>query len=477
MNDIELLDLITNCRRGSVIAPAGCGKTEQIALAVLHSYGRRLILTHTLAGVDALRTRLKDKGADPTFYQITTIAAWSLRIASAFPLRSGLSLTMPINNEQWDTVYASAVKLLRSKCIDGIISASYSGVFVDEYQDCTRVQHQLICALVDLLPCCVFGDPLQAIFGFRGNPLPDWDKEVLSAFPKIAKLSQPHRWENVGNRVLGGWLIKCRDDLNGKRQIDLRCSPSSVNHCMLEGDTKEKLYQERIKLVLKALNKPKEEKCIIIGDSKNETSRALLARYAKASAVEPITCKRLVKFVKELEGSEGLERLKVVMDLVKDIMSGAKGAALTNVVQDVTAGKRKKQLDGRQTACVEITRSQDLKPILHLLEDLQKQQGLWIYRRELYSALCAALRVVISGTHTSLADAVWDVQNRRRHAGRRFAKRSMGSTLLVKGLEFDHAIIVDVESFKRNDLYVALTRASRSVTIISKSCLLNPVSC
>jgi DNA helicase-2/ATP-dependent DNA helicase PcrA len=131
VNDTELLDVITGCRYGCVIAPAGCGKTEQIALAVMHGTGRRLILTHTVAGVDALRMRLKDKGADPASYQITTIAAWSLRVASAFPLRSGLSHTMP-ENKEWESVYAAAVKLLRFKCIDGIIKASYSGVFVDE---------------------------------------------------------------------------------------------------------------------------------------------------------------------------------------------------------------------------------------------------------------------------------------------------------------------------------------------------------
>jgi DNA helicase IV len=47
--------------------------------------------------------------------------------------------------------------------------------------------------------------------------------------------------------------------------------------------------------------------------------------------------------------------------------------------------------------------------------------------------------------------------------------------LLVKGLEFDHVIIVDVERFKRNDLYVALTRGARSVTVISESYILRPV--
>jgi DNA helicase-2/ATP-dependent DNA helicase PcrA len=277
--------------------------------------------------------------------------------------------------------------------------------------------------------------------------------------------------------VLGAWLLKCRNDLQGKGQVDLSRGPSTIIHETLVGDSKEVRYREKVKLVIKALNAQKGEKCIVIGNSQNEAGRALLARDVKASAVEPIACKRLVKFVKELEGSQGSERLNVVLELVKDVMSGAEVAALKNVVKAVTAGKRKKQLDVRQAACVEITRSQDLKPILHLLEEIRKQPSVWIYRRELYSALCAALRVIISGTHASLLDAVWEIQNRRRHVGRRFAKRSIGSTLLVKGLEFDHAIIVDVDSFKRNDLYVALTRASRSVTVISESCILNPIGC
>ena len=45
----------------------------------------------------------------------------------------------------------------------------------------------------------------------------------------------------------------------------------------------------------------------------------------------------------------------------------------------------------------------------------------------------------------------------------------IGTTLLVKGLEFDHAIVLDAASLTRKELYVALTRGARSVTIISSS--------
>ena len=49
------------------------------------------------------------------------------------------------------------------------------------------------------------------------------------------------------------------------------------------------------------------------------------------------------------------------------------------------------------------------------------------------------------------------------------------TTLLVKGLEFDHAIVLDAGSLARKELYVALTRGAKSLTVISSTATLNPV--
>jgi hypothetical protein len=111
--------------------------------------------------------------------------------------------------------------------------------------------------------------------------------------------------------------------------------------------------------------------------------------------------------------------------------------------------------------------------VLSLLECLRRQPGVTSLRRELLSAVRNTLRLVVNGEHSSLEDAAWHVQNKMRHAGRRLAQRSVGSTLLVKGLQFDHAIIVAPEKLSRNDLYVALTRASRTITIVSATTTLN----
>ncbi|WP_084687209.1 DEAD/DEAH box helicase family protein [Rhizobium nepotum] len=49
VHDQEIARLADSIRRGSIVAAAGCGKTEQIALAIAISGRRRLILTHARA--------------------------------------------------------------------------------------------------------------------------------------------------------------------------------------------------------------------------------------------------------------------------------------------------------------------------------------------------------------------------------------------------------------------------------------------
>lgn len=72
---------ISGLERASIVAAAGCGKTEQIARAVAYSGQRRLILTHTHAGVDAITARLNKLSVPSDKFKVETIAGWCLRFA------------------------------------------------------------------------------------------------------------------------------------------------------------------------------------------------------------------------------------------------------------------------------------------------------------------------------------------------------------------------------------------------------------
>ena len=69
----------------------------------------------------------------------------------------------------------------------------------------------------------------------------------------------------------------------------------------------------------------------------------------------------------------------------------------------------------------------------------------------------------------SLSAAAKRVLEKRGEAGRRVERRAIGSTLLLKGLEADHAVVLDADSMKATDLYVAISRASRGLTVLSHS--------
>ncbi|MCZ2156724.1 MAG: AAA family ATPase [Bryobacterales bacterium] len=207
-----------------MVAPAGCGKTHLIAEAVsaYQGSGRQLVLTHTHAGVDAIRARLKKFKADPRRYRIETIAGWCLRMSSSFPQLSKLTSARPIAGE-WETVYAAAALLLESATIRTVVAQSY-GIWVDEYQDCTMAQHAVVMLLAGIIPCRILGDPLQGIFSF--GELIDWDRDVRPNVDCQIVATTPWRWRD-SNPALGTWLQGVRASLLAGQDVDLRGAPIS----------------------------------------------------------------------------------------------------------------------------------------------------------------------------------------------------------------------------------------------------------
>jgi hypothetical protein len=86
VSEIDILAI----KRGTIVAPAGCGKTHLIANALSRHDGRKpiLVLTHTNAGVCALKARLDKAGIPIKNYRLATIDGWSMKMVSTFPLRS-----------------------------------------------------------------------------------------------------------------------------------------------------------------------------------------------------------------------------------------------------------------------------------------------------------------------------------------------------------------------------------------------------
>ena len=455
---------------GSVVAAAGCGKTELIARAAAAGDGRRLILTHTHAGVDVLRRRLRDHGVSSSRYLIDTIAGWSLRYASAYRRRSGLALGDPRTDSDWTAVYAAAARLIRSGAVKRVLCASYSGLFVDEYQDCGASQHAVVVALSENLPTCLFGDPMQAIFDFKGQAPVDWDRDVFPRFAKLCTLSRPHRWIKHDNHGMATWLKRVRTDLERGAPVDLGNLPDKVQWMPLPDDIGQR-HQKIVGACLTAMGRPGD--LVVIADPANLEGRAKIAsKLARQgfSNIEPVDCKTAYALVRRLGHVAGSDRLGPALDIIEKCMAGAERAAFDHAVASRKRGgslgtaKFGDHLIGLGVA---LSDGGADAAVLALIDAFVARPTSLVYRREMLWAIRTALKMKIADDCADLEEGLWRAQNQARHAGRPVPHRAVGSTLLVKGLEFANAVVIHSDSMSGKDWYVALTRATHTLTVLS----------
>ncbi|WLT33559.1 UvrD-helicase domain-containing protein [Geothrix sp. PMB-07] len=454
----------------AIEAPAGTGKTTLISSAVaLSKAENQLVLTHTHAGVGAIRRALHRHGVSSKMCHVDTIASWALWYAQSYPGMSGLKITEP-DKDDWEEVYRCATALLIHKAIRQVVKESYAGLYVDEYQDCTPSQHRLIVELAGILPCRVLGDPLQSIFEFTKEGVVSWESDVVSAFSIHAGPTEPWRWKGRNPR-LGRWLVEVRRALLNNEPIDLRNAPISWK------PIGNKPAQRVQIAAAKFLRHAPGESVVAIhkwAPGVHKISGLLGGSY---SGIEPIECPDLFKFAKMIQESSGLVRAVAVIDFASNCMTHL-GSHLSSIRASLVAGNipRSQKAKAELEALVRVAESDQADAVIAALAVLREIPGCALYRRELFDAMRRSLLNSNAHDEDALSASAWKTRNATRHIGRRLANHSVGTTLLVKGLEFDHAVILDAEAVgnTKEHLYVALTRGSQSLTVVSRSALLTP---
>lgn len=461
----EIIDLL-NIKRGSITAPAGCGKTQLIVTALkAHSQAKPiLILTHTNAGVSALRMRLKKNGVPESKYKLVTIDGWVLQLVSSFPKRSGINLeSIKLLNPSKDylAIRTAAIKILNEHHIDNIIKSNYSQLIVDEYQDCSIVQHSIIVHLSQLIPACVLGDPLQAIFGFKGNALVDWQKDVQSYFSPCGELGTPWRWKNAGAESFGNWLLEIRKDLLENKEVDFSSAPPEVNLIRLNNvsDHEKILEAANVKV------SDKNDSILIIGDSINAKSRHQIASSIYgAVTVEPVDFKDLISFSDSYFASSAFFQ---ILELVKELMTGISSLNLEKRIPTIQAGRERNPPTVLENQILDFIKNPEHKNAINLLKDFTNQKDVRVYRPAIYYACIKGFQIAADNPDITLKEAMIRIREQNRAVGRIIPKRAVGSTLLLKGLEAEYAVILKADTLDSRNLYVAMTRGSKGLIVCS----------
>lgn len=453
--------------RGSVVAPAGCGKTQAIVDALIaHTGPAALILTHTNAGVTALKSRLSRARVPNQAFRVSTIDGWAMRLVKTFPQLSSAPAAVR-ERVDYPTIQQAALRAVTSGALDRPLRATYSRLVVDEYQDCSRNQHAIILAMAERLKTCVLGDPLQRIFDFDAANHPNWDQDVEAAFTRVGTFDKPWRWENVGQGAFGSWVLSVRPALLNNAPIDLRQAPRNVTWVQLPTDPSA-LHAAHARAV-NGVRTAAGHGLLIIGNARNRQSRADFARKMPGlNVVEPVDLGDLVSAAAAIQASSGIGRLHATLDFARNVMTDVDIPGFCKRLESLRRGTARNPGDAAEMACLEFIHDDGLETVNRALRALATS-GRRTFRTHLLLTMFDSLSRSLQRPGLSLVDAAVAAREQRRVAGRVLPNRAVGSTLLLKGLESEHAILLNADEMNGRNFYVAISRASHSLTIFSKS--------
>lgn len=446
---------------GFVEAPAGCGKTEAIVKTVAaYCSGAQLILTHTHAGVDALEQRFRKYQVPASKYHIDTISGWAWGWVRRYPQNSGYvgSCDVP----EWANVYpAMSGLLVRDFVRQGILN-SYTGVIVDEYQDCTVPMHELIVQLKSFLPCRVLGDDLQGIFGFRRERLIDWGDVQESFSDNLGTLETPYRWINAGNEKLGRWLLRERSAFRHDREPDY--SDSSIERTRLQ-------YND-LGAELRRLTDEKKGRICIIGPKARRLHTAIETALVRRfyQILEPNDLTVLCDLILAFANGSATEKADAAIKFISETYGGISPDTKSFIAKILKGSSRRPKRSDRRALFEAHNQGATPALLADLIAHITSLKDTTCKLKASVSALkCILEEHRDSGV--SLASLYAEEIAKRKNQSRISVSRCIGSTLLVKGLEFDHAVIVRSPKWQKNwggyrDLYVALSRGSKSVSLI-----------
>jgi hypothetical protein len=453
----------------SVEMPAGTGKTHLLAAAVAivaESGSRSLVLTHTNAGVDAIRKRLRQFDVPTALFRVETITSWAFSLVGAYSGLAGISVTDAPDWSLSDSYVKGAASAAEARAVIDVHSISFDFLYVDEYQDCSLTQHELIIKLAQAIPrTIVLGDRLQAIFGFRGNPLAEWDTHVLPAFPALVYEPIAYRW-SAHNPELGQWLLGIRPLLVSGQQFDFAA------HTIPGLIWIANAFPTSIATVAHGFRNFNETVILLDkwpGDVAAHASR-LGGSY---SVMEDIQGRFMCDQLRTLPPQGDFQLATWFAKFAKECVIGLSGLDSTVMGrlmknQEITHYART-GIEQVLAALDSLRTSPTYEQLGHTAAAIRAVPTLKVYRWEAWDDTVEAIATTADNGESAV-DNLARRRERLRRTGRRSHARIASRTLLVKGLEYDHVVIADLSKIRDpRNLYVALSRARKTVTVIGGS--------
>jgi len=495
MTDEEIANLL---RSGAPIvvveAPAGCGKTHQAAsyaadAAASLKTGKLLVLTHTHAACSVIAERTQ-KYHDKI--DIRTLDSLTNQIATVYRL----SLELPEDVSAWARQYGYELlatkvsSLLRSNpIIAKHLAKTFPIIICDEHQDSNAAQDEIVQLLANQGAWLrVFGDPMQIIPGGQGQntvaaaALARW--ETLKDDSEFGELNTPHRWRAT-NPDLGEWIRNARENLKNSQAIDLRGRlPRGVNIRFAENRSPTPANYQLAPENWRDLNALLEEdkKMLLIAGS-NATIKSLRGTFRPRFPIwEGHTRNYLEKLIEALNDEVGDLTVKTsaFVDCLKSLLVGFSGNRYGDrLIEEVRAlsNNPRGQIPPQLKIMAEFIRAEP--DHVGLSKAAEHLKGLIIQNADGFSNLHIDHQrefddlIKLKGYSDPLTGFA-EISKRRSRSYPKPPRKALSTVHKSKGLEAEHVFVFACDGrhfsetqVKRSLLYVALSRATESVTIIA----------
>ncbi len=442
---------------GIIIAPAGCGKTESI-INIVKEYKdskKVLILTHTNAGIENIEKRLKKNNIVNSKYNIYTIASFCSRYVSCFKKLSETS------DDSYEQIYIGMNNLMNNKHIQHIIQSTYSMMLVDEYQDCTLIQHDVIKNISNLIAFKVFGDPLQSIYNFENCNI-KINEIINTDYKLLGNMNYPWRWDKT-NQDLGKWIMQSRQKILSGDQNIFDSLPDCVEYFE---------YKDYIDLQKKALNfLTLEGRKVILFNVENSANAFCKKLGGRFYYQEEIQCKALNNITKYLDNNDSINIIKEIINLGKLCFTNF-ATEFNNIVKkveknDFNLSKISKNKNVAELI-IKLNIEFSLSEIIELLKQININKNLKIYRKELWTVLGILIKELDREKEISAKDILINIRNSSILNNKFKYKNMVSRILLVKGLEFENVFIVNPKELTPELLYVSISRPTKKLVVAQK---------
>lgn len=494
MTDEDVAALLNSSKPLVVIeAPAGCGKTFQGSgyarrAAANLDRGRVLVLTHTHSACSQFARETKGSASK---IEIRTIDNLVVQIATAYHK----SLDLPPDPAAWarrqergfDELDVRVARLLsQKKAICTAIADRYPIVVADEHQDSRQEQHEIILNLHAVgSRLRVFGDPVQLIYEKTKSGIEKgrnrWNS--LKNAGAFTELEHPHRWKD-GSPELGQWVLRARETLRTGGSIDLTGAlPSGLKILFADNVAPSRgIYQ-----LGNGQRKPIDDtinqiSTMLVMTGQNDGVDALRAFWDRRYPVwEGHTREPLGELVSALSAHSG-DASKIAEATIAFIQKLCVGFSPTSHTSrfcaEIAAGCAK-ETKGKPALIQELAKcihaapdhvgvAKCIKRLVELVD--QKTAGFDTVHIDYRNEMRDAIRL---GEYEDAEKGLAEMHRRRTFARPMPPPKAISTIHKAKGLECDNAMVISCDAqqfsttdYARNRLYVALSRAKRSLTLV-----------